>query len=328
VTELLASASSRQEVHPSDGKSTSTFERVVIDGQTFFLKRLSLATDWIMRASGDRVHRPYVVWKAGVMDRVPPEIDHTVVAMEVVGEGSDAELSMLMRDIASHLVPEGDAVVPDEQHARFIAHMARFSAHYWGWESPVEGLATLADRFSFFNAANVAREMDCESPPGPIAAAAQGWRGLPDRSPFLAGVAAAIHADTELLAAPMSATPFTFLHGDWKMGNLGSHPDGRTILLDWAYPGAGPACWDLCWYMALNRARMPESKEATMDRFRAELEGSGISTGGWFDTQLDLCLVGIMATFGWEKSLGDEAELRWWETTVRQAVERQNLPLP
>ena len=57
------------------------------------------------------------------------------------------------------------------------------------------------------------------------------------------------------------------------MGNLGTHPDGRTILLDWAYPGSGPACWDLCWYLALNQARLPESKEATIERFRAALRG-------------------------------------------------------
>jgi hypothetical protein len=66
------------------------------------------------------------------------------------------------------------------------------------------------------------------------------------------------------------------LPGDWKLGNLGAHPDGRTILLDWTLPGAGPACWELCWYLALNRARPPEPKEAVIDRFRAALEHHGI----------------------------------------------------
>lgn len=32
-------------------------------------------------------------------------------------------------------------------------------------------------------------------------------------------------------------TPATLVHGDWKAGNLGEHPDGRTILLDWGWPG-------------------------------------------------------------------------------------------
>ena len=47
-------------------------------------------------------------------------------------------------------------------------------------------------------------------------------------------------------------------------------------------PGAGPACWDLCWYLALNRARLPEHKEAVTSRFRAALEDHGIGTGSWW----------------------------------------------
>src|SRR5579864_5380655 len=98
VTELLSRASAREVVRPSDGKSLSSFERVTVDGAAYFLKRLSPATDWIMRATGDHVHRPYLVWRAGLMDKAPPSIDHTVVAMEIAGAGDEAELSMLMRD--------------------------------------------------------------------------------------------------------------------------------------------------------------------------------------------------------------------------------------
>ncbi len=116
------------------------------------------------------------------------------------------------------------------------------------------------------------------------------------------GLARLIHDRPDLVTGPLAATPRTFLHGDWKMGNLGTHPDGRTILLDWAYPGSGPACWDLCWYLALNRARLPEPKQAAIGRFRAALEASGVATGSWWDAQLDLCLIAIMATFGWEKA--------------------------
>jgi thiamine kinase-like enzyme len=141
----------------------------------------------------------------------------------------------------------------------------------------------------------------------------------------MARVARAVQADPEMLTGPLAATPVTFLHGDWKMGNLGTHPHGRTILIDWAYPGSGPACWDLCWYLALNQARLPESKEATITRFRNALERHGVTTSDWFDTQLDLCLIGIMATFGWEKALGHDDELRWWERRVTDAVDRQTL---
>ena len=328
VTELLARASTREAARPADGKSSSSFERVTIDGQRYFLKRLSPATDWIMRVTGDHVHRPYLIWQAGIMDRVPACIDHTVVAMELDGSGDHALLSVLMRDVGAHLVPEGDTLVDQAQHEAFIDHLAQLCATFWGFEDTVGGLTTMENRLRFFDPVSVARELVVTDPPGPIVAADAGWKVLPERSPLLAELAQAVWDDPTVLTAPLAATPVTFLHGDWKMGNLGSHPGGRTILLDWAYPGAGPACWDLCWYLALNRARLPETKEATIARFRADLEAQGIVTAGWFDNQLDLCLIAIMVTFGWEKALGDEEELRWWEHQIAQAADRQALDLP
>jgi hypothetical protein len=186
----------------------------------------------------------------------------------------------------------------------------------------------MAQRLRFFDAVNVGRELAVDEPPGPIVAADAGWRLLPERSPGLATLAQTLQEEPTLLTGRMAQSPVTFLHGDWKMGNLGTRPGGRTILLDWAYPGSGPACWDLCWYMALNRARLPESKEATIRRFRDALERHGVDTTGWFETQLDLCLIGMMTTFGWEKALGDEDELRWWESGVAGAVIRQELDVP
>ncbi|HET9052145.1 MAG TPA: phosphotransferase [Candidatus Dormibacteraeota bacterium] len=327
IDELLERATSRQPVNPSDGKSGSTFERVVVDGRSYFLKRLSPAVDWIMRVTRDRIHRPYVVWTAGIMDRAPACIDHAVVAMEVEGEGETAELSVLMRDVGSSLVPEGDGPVPLTQHAGFVEHMAAVCATFWGFTEDL-GLSTMEERVRYFAPATIAPELLAGAVPGPIAAAHAGWAGLAERSPLLARVASAVHEDPALVAAPLARTPPTFLHGDWKMGNLGSHPDGRTVLLDWAYPGSGPACWDLCWYLALNSARLPESKERAVERFRAALERARIATDGWWEAQLDLCTVAIMATFAWEKGLGDEGELRWWEQRVEAAVRGQGLAVP
>jgi hypothetical protein len=321
VDELLAQATSRVAVHPADGKTGSTFEVVTVDGATYFCKRLSPASDWLMRVSGDHVHRPYLVWRAGIMDRAPAGIDHTVVAMQIDGVGDDAVLTMVMRDVGAHLVPEGDEVVPLEHHAGFMEHMAELSTTFWGWRDDI-GLTSMDERVRFFAPDNIAGELLVDDVPGPIAAADVGWRDLRQRSPVLSTLAAALHERPGLVSGPLSDTPVTFLHGDWKMGNLGRHPDGRTILLDWAYPGSGPACWDLCWYLALNSARLPESKEAAIERFRAALEGRGIPTAPWWERQLAHCLLAIMATFGWEKALGSEEELRWWEGRAAAALDR------
>jgi hypothetical protein len=185
-----------------------------------------------------------------------------------------------------------------------MLHMAALSSAFWGWDDHI-GLTTMTQRIRFFAPDNIAAELTAAQVPTAIAAAAAGWRALPDRSPMMSRLARLVHDRPEVITGPLSGTPRTFLAGDWKMGNLGTHPDGRTILLDWALPGAGPACWDLCWYLALNQARLPEPKEAAIGRFRAALEHHGIGTGNWWQQQLDLCMIGIMATFGWEKALGD-----------------------
>ena len=326
AAELLARASSRERLVPADARSGAVFERVVVGSDRYFVKRFGVASDWIMRVSGDRVGRQYLVWRAGIMDRSPGCIDHTVVAMGVDGAGEEAVLTIVMREVGEYLVPPGDAVLPSGQHAGFIAHMAALHSAFWGWDDQI-GLTTMAQRVRFFAPEVIAAELAAPVVPTPVAAAAAGWDALAVRSPLLWQLARLVHDRPEAITGPLSCTPRTFLPGDWKLGNLGSHPDGRTILLDWTLPGAGPACWELCWYLALNRARLPEPKEAVIDRFRAALEQQGTGTGGWWQRQLDLCLIGVMATFGWEKALGDEGELAWWEAAAAAAATRQHIPI-
>jgi Phosphotransferase enzyme family len=327
--ELLAGVESRVEVNPDDGKSGSTFERVTIDGQPFFAKTLGYRTDWIMRVTGDRDLRSLKIWRAGIMRDAPPEIDHTVVGMAADGEGEDALLTILMRDIGEHLFVEGDTKISLGDHLGLLDGLAALSARYWRWGDDI-GLTTLDERVRFFAPDNIAAEVAVADPPVPIRVAAQGWVQLAERAPALSELVAAIHAAPRALTDAMRSTPATFLHGDWKLGNLGRHPDGRTILLDWAYPGSGPVLWDLGWYLALNAARLPIDKEATIAAFRDALERRGVATAGWFDLQLDLCLLAITACFGWEKAVGADDELRWWEARALLGARHvgDSYPLP
>jgi hypothetical protein len=312
VAELLAGVTSREPLVADDGKSGNPLERVVIDGRPFVVKHQSIAGDWIMRVSGDADYWPFVLWRNGILDRVPPCIDHAVVAMALDGRGPDAHLAILMHDVGASLIPEGDSPVSTEDHDGLLTDMATMHAAFWGWRDDL-GLQTLEQRVSMFAPATIAPELQVDDVPVPIAVADQGWRALPDVAPDLAALVLPFHDDPTPLTAALRATPATFLHGDWKMGNLGRHADGRTVLLDWAYPGEGPACWDLMWYLALNRSRLPRSKEASIDHFRAALESCGIQTDGWWDRQLGLCFVAIMVLFGWEKAVGDAGELAWWQ---------------
>lgn len=310
--ELLAGAQSRLEVDRPDGKSGSVFELVTIDGAPYFAKTLGYRTDWIMRITGDRDLRTLKIWGAGIMGESPPEIDHAVVGMAADGEGEAALLTILMRDIGECLFEEGDSTIELDDHLGLLDGLAALSARWWDWRDDL-GLTTMEERVRFFAPDNIAPETMVADPPVPIRVASEGWPRLVERAPALSELLGAIHASPGALVAAMESTPATFLHGDWKLGNLGRHDDGRTVLLDWAYPGSGPALWDLGWYLALNSARLPIDKEASIVAFRDALTRRGIATEGWFDLQLDLCLLAITACFGWEKAVGSEEELRWWE---------------
>jgi hypothetical protein len=312
LEELIAGATDRHEVRSSDAKSGAHFETLRIDGVPHFLKVLSAEDDWIMRVTGNDSHWEYQVWRAGLYAATPPVIDHTVVGMALEPTATGQRLAILMTDCAADLVPSGDDVLPPQHHADFIDAMARMHAHFMGYQDDL-GLQDLSRRWLFFAPDTIAPELEAADVPGPIAVAHQGWALLPERAPRLNDLVTRIQRDPDALSDALRETPMTFVAGDWKLGNVGHRPDGRTILLDWAYPGEAPPCWDLTWYLALNRSRLPETKEETIARYRERLEHHGADTAEWWERQLGLTMVGMAALFAWEKAVGDQAELDWWE---------------
>jgi hypothetical protein len=302
----------------TDSKSGARFERVVIDGERYVLKHVDTASDWIMRQIGDIGLCPVVTWANGLVDLAPPSIDHATVGAARDGDAG----AVLMRDVGPQMVPPGDAPVPWEQHARFLSHMAEFHAACWGWQDTV-GLIPLANRYLFFNA----EALGCEAElgfPSPVPEIAQrGWARLGEVAAPMAETLAALHAAPWPLFDALAALPTTFLHGDWKLGNLGSHPDGRTVLVDWSMCGEGPPLAELAHYLALNVGRLPpdRGKEDVIACYRDALEAAGIPTDPWWERQLHLCLLGAMLLLGWEKAFDETGdELAWWAARVGAGI--------
>ena len=312
LEELVAGATDRVEVRSSDARSGARFETLRIGGERRFLKMLSAEADWIMRVTGNDSHWEFKVWQAGIYQQFPACIDHTILGMALEGTGPSTRLSILMDDISADLVPSGDGTLPADHHRDFIDHMAAMHARFLGWHDDL-GLADRAHRFEFFAPETLAAELDRDVVAETPAVAFGGWTQLAERAPRLFDLLRSVHQDPQALADRLATTPATFVGGDWKLGNVGRRPDGRTILVDQAYPGEAAPCWDLAWYLALNRARLPISKEATIAHYRDRLQHHGVDTAGWWDRQLGLSLLGATAIFGWEKALGDQAELDWWE---------------
>ncbi|MBI2705253.1 MAG: phosphotransferase [Actinobacteria bacterium] len=320
IDELLAGVTHREPVKGSESLSTATFERVVIDGEHFIVKYLHCDDDWVMRATGDVSCRPVLMWTSGMFDALPPCLDHTVVNV-ASGLGRNGwGGALLMRDESEHFIPDEDAPIDVDDHLLFMENMAAFHAHFWGWRDTI-GFTSAGNRWLLFNdhLAEIEEQLQSAATVPPLVA--QGYANMAAYSPAAYRLTRDIFADPSAFLLAADQAPHTFVHSDWKLGNLGNHPDGRTILVDWAFQGEGPALADLAWYIGVNCRRIPQSKDDTIDAYRAALERHGIATGEWWDHQLALCLLGCFLQQGWSKTLSSrDSEYTWWEERALDAA--------
>jgi len=318
AAELLGRATARTALRPADGLSAVPMERVLLDGERLVVKWLSPEIDWVMRFSGDDRCRPVVMWEEGLYHAVSPWVDPLVTA--VARDEERGAWALVMRDATEEFLPEGDATIPPDAQKRFLRDMAGLHAGFWGFEHR-EGLCRPEQFYGIFAPSTLAKEAAERPLTGVPSYAGPGWEELRALQPQLTEQVLALAEDPQPLVRALAETPRTLVHHDWKGGNLGTRPDGRTVLVDWAFPGASAGCADLAWYLGVNCDRLPTGKEGVISAYREALERNGIRTAPWFDRQLELALLGCFLVLGWSKTQ-DPAELRWWvDRTARVAAE-------
>ncbi|HET7014760.1 MAG TPA: phosphotransferase [Streptosporangiaceae bacterium] len=315
---LLDGATARAPLDEAPGKSGARLERVVIGGEPYVLKHLDLADDWTMRASGCLAGPPLALWRLGILDRLPACFNQPIVG--VVGTARGCGCSILMHDVSSWLVPVADDPIESAQHTRFIEHMAALHAALWGCGPEFEVVPAMHRylELSPWTAQAEASTGGSHLVPELIG---KGWPLLAEVAPKAAEVVTPLAYDPGPLIEALATTPQTFVHSNWKLDNLGTDDQGRTVIIDWEQPGRGAALSDLAWYLAINCRRLPASKEISIDLYRRALESHGIDTAPWWDRQLALSLLGALVQFGWEKALGGyDEELAWWESKALTAA--------
>ncbi|MCC6628880.1 MAG: phosphotransferase [Chloroflexi bacterium] len=325
--------------HSADSLSGSRFLAIETDGPTpdrYIVKRINRAWDWIMRTTDDRQGRAIAAWQAGLIAGLPPEITTGYVACARDGDG----WAILLRDLGAALVPPGDAPITADDNAFFLDAMAAMHATFWQQPhraDPALGFCALIDHYRELAPAVVAREANGDDPIPPLIGA--GWALLPDlMAPAVVAVVQPLLADPTPLATALARGPQTIVHGDWKLGNLGllAGPPRQVVLLDWAVVGPAPAVVDLAWYLAVNSARLPVTKEVAIACYRAALArrlGAAFDDA-WWAPQLDLALLGGFLQLGWPKLLGvangataalrtrEQVELDWWSERVLAGARR------
>jgi hypothetical protein len=323
VTDLIAGATERTSLTEGAGKSGARLERVVIGGRPYVLKHLDLAQDWTMRASGCLRGAPLLAWERGLLARLPACFNQPIVGVALTGGDGSAPsggCALLMRDVTPWLVPVGDEPISLDQHLRFLRHMAALHAAFWACGSECE-VVPVMHRYLELSPWLVYAEAAVGATHLVPRLVGEGWPRLAEVAPAAAAVVTPLARDPGPLVEALEGTPQTFVHSNWKLDNLGTDADGRTVVLDWEQPGRGAPLSDLAWYLAINCRRLPQGKQDAIAAYRRALEEHGISTEAWWDRQLALCLLGALVQFGWEKALGGyDEELAWWETQAVRAA--------
>lgn len=314
VSELLGAVEQRAPL-ASAGKSGARLERVRIDGTSYVVKHLDAATDWTMRASGIDLVVPAELWRRGVLHALPG-----CLRQPIIGIAQDTSTVLLMEDVSSWLVPVTDAPIEVAHNEQFLDHMAAMHAEFWHTDLDID-VVPVANRYLELSPAMADAELARGSDDLVPQLVRKGWPLLAEIAPRAAAVVVPLAHDPGPLVRALADTPQSFVHGNWKLDNLGIDDAGRTVLFDWELSGRGAPVSDLAWYLAINCRRLPVSKEASIESYRDALERHGVETGPWWERQLALCLLGALVQFGWEKALGGyDDELVWWEERAVRAA--------
>jgi len=322
-------------LHADFGKSGSRLLFVETDdghGPHFVLKRVSAAWDWQMRATEDHQCRSVMLWQQGIFDRMPPEIEHGVVACARDGEG----WAILMKDVGEVLHTNKRFSVAENRI--FLDAMAAMHATFFAdpeLTSPALGLCTLRHVYGVFSPHTGHREaLESDEIPKRIL---EGWeivRTLVE--PDVAQVVETLLDDPSALCDALNRYPSTLIHGDWRHANQGIVHDQtgapRVVMLDWQLAAVGPPSVELGRYLGANSSLLPGAKEQTLTYYRQSLAsrlGDRFSDE-WWKPQLDLGLLGGFVQDGWAIALKAttwhvgadardhwRADLKWWSEQVR-----------
>ena len=302
----------------SRGWSGNAIERVVVtDGRVLIAKRIVPGTDWIGRATADP-GREGLLFTSGVLDRLPPALDHAMIAAARDGDA----WWLVMRDVSDELLDE-HSIVPREANRRLLVAVNEMWDGFWG--EHVGFLAPQAVRLQLAAPSISGRERNgVDLLPKQLEVMWEAFAEAVD--PDVAGVVLALVEDAAPLAAALDARGTTLLHGDIRDEQIGL-VGRRLVLLDWGLATQGHPVVDYAWHLMHSAWRIDATHDQLWEDFRA--------ARGERDDPLavELGVIAGLTMYGW--ILGHSAvvhpdaaertwarkELEWWVPRARQALQ-------
>jgi hypothetical protein len=319
--------------HSASGSRFLAVETNGEQGPRFVVKLSSPASDWIVRGTADHRGREMLVWSTGLLDQLPAQLSHPVIACAWDGAG----WAILMHDVSDSLISDamGETPIDVADFQLILDALAALHASFWEQHElvdPALGFCSPWHRYTVFSPATGEREAD--HPNEVIRWIREGWPTFLNMiAPDVATLLQDLLADPAPLCAAMARYPQTVLHGDPRGANLGivRDPTPRLMLIDWHLGGPGVPAVDLAWVLSNFGIQAPVSQETAIGWYHEALRhrlGSRFD-GSWWGPQLELSLLGELlrcgAGIGWDAAdsrggaIGEwtRRSLMWWSERAR-----------
>jgi hypothetical protein len=335
-----------EEPFAHDGWSGSSLSLIDRGDRRFVLKRTSARLDWIVRATHDTDLRE--AWFANALASTGPASAWIRMTSPYLGAAADGDgAAILMPDLSDELIawerPGPEPGVPTSLLVSVLTTAARL--HFIGRRLPAQGTVPwcpLPERILLLSRPAAERYRADGNPVGERFLA--GWDAFARQAPAAArGLVERLTDDPRPLLAALGELPSTMLHGDLKLSNVASMPDGIAFI-DWQMATFAPIAVELGWFLVSNVALLPEGPEAILERYRGLVESVAAGHGfgdarldpglGEWDAQVDLAILVGLLLRGWRKGLDAEAELNlptglsaaddlaWWSQRALEAAAR------
>ena len=228
VDELLAGATARTPLAAGDAKSGSVLERVVIDGRAASCSSTCTpTTTGRCAASATSAADPSRCGRRASSTRSPTASTTPWSGPRAGTDATGGARRCSCGTSATTLIPEGDEPVSLAQHRQLLDHLAGLAATFW---EPAPARCRSCSRSRAARArsgrAGWRRRRHAGCPTPCPRSPERGWAQFVARAPAdVVELVEGLRHDLDPLVVALRRTPLTFLHGDWKMGNLGVSGD-------------------------------------------------------------------------------------------------------
>jgi len=280
-------------------------------------KRIVPGSNWIDRHTADD-GREALLFRSGVLDRVPGAIDHAIVAAERDGQA----WWVVMRDVSDSLLAD-ERRLSRAESLRVLAAANGMWEEFWAEEVP--HLCSLRDCFRLFSPAIAESERTgLDLLPKQYEAFWEAFAEAVDSD--VADGVLKMHQDPAPLVTRLESLGTTLAHADIRDEQIGLDAD-RLILLDWGRATQGHPVVDFAWSICHNAWRIDATHDELVEDFRR--------VRGEHDDPRANELIGLVGLlmYGWvfghsaayhpsptEREWASE-ELAWWVPEARRGLE-------